>query len=80
MANVTYARLDEALRALGFSFRAVEEGNRVYHHESGALVVFPDLPAEKSVLPRHLLAVKSILNAYGIVDTVGLASEAVKAS
>ena len=33
MATVTYGRLEEVLRALGFSLAGVQEGNRVYRHE-----------------------------------------------
>ena len=47
---------------------------------TGALVVFPEFPPDDVVLPRHLLAVKSILRAYGIADPVGFTAELQKAS
>ena len=81
MLEVTYRRLDEVLRSLGFSFHGVEQQNRVYHHkETGALVVFPEFPPEDPVLPRHLLTVRSILDAYGIADPLHFDSKLQKAS
>jgi len=81
MPEMTYGRMEEILRALGFSLRGVEENNKVFLHEAtGALVVFPAFPAENRVLPRHLLAVKSILQAYGIADPVGFTADLQKAS
>ena len=81
MTEMTYGRMEEILHALGFTLRSVEEKNKVFVHETtGALVVFPDFPAENPVLPRHLLAVKSILNAYGISDPVRFTTELQKAS
>lgn len=60
MTEVTYRRLEEVLRSLGFSLRLVKEKNKVYHHEgTGAMVVFPELPPDDPVLPRHLLAARS---------------------
>ena len=81
MTEVTYSRLEEVLRSLGFSLRAVEEKNKVYHHQgTGALVVIPEVPPGESVLPRHLLAVRSILQAYGIADPTDFATQFQKAS
>ena len=76
MTKVTYSRLEEVLRSLGFSLRAVEEKNKVYCHEgTGALIVLPELPPEEPVLPRHLLAVRSILQAYAIADPMDFARQ-----
>jgi hypothetical protein len=81
MTEMTYGRMEEILYALGFCFRGVEEKNKVFVHEgTGALVLFPEFAPEKRVLPRHLLAVKSILQAYGIADPVGFTTELQKAS
>jgi len=81
MTEMTYGRMEEVLGELGFTFRGVQEGNKVFLHEAtGALVIFPEFPAETSVLPRHLLAVKSIVQAYGISDPMGFTSELQKAS
>ncbi len=75
MAEVTYDRLDKVLRSLGFAFRGVQDRNKVYRHEeTGALVVFPECPPEDLVLPRHLLAVRGILDAYGIADPLNFAA------
>ena len=81
MTKMTYRRMEEVLRELGFSFRGVEEKNKVFLHEAtGALVVFPDFPAEQAVFSRHLLAAKSILQAYGIADPVSFTTDLQKAS
>jgi hypothetical protein len=59
----------------------VEENNKVFLHEAtGAVVIFPAFPPESRVLPRHLLAVKSILQAYGIADPVRFTADIQKAS
>lgn len=81
MADVTYGRLDEVLRSLGFSLHGVVEKNKVYRHEeTGALVVFPEFPATKSVLPHHLGMVRGVLQNYGIADPMEFASKLQKAS
>lgn len=69
MAKATYNRLEEVIRSFGFTLREVKEKNKVYHHEgTGALVVFPEFPPDDPVLPRHILAARSILRAYGIAN------------
>ena len=69
------------LRSLGFSVRLLEGKARVYKEEAtGALVALPLLPPDKEVLPRHLLAVRSILQAYGIADATDFATKLQKAS
>jgi hypothetical protein len=69
MPKTTYGRLDEVLRSLNFTFEGVEKKNRVYIHKAtGALIVYPDFPAKKTVLPQHLLGVRATLEAYGIAD------------
>jgi hypothetical protein len=81
MTKVTYSQLEEVLRSLGFSLRAVKENNKVYHHEAtGALVVFPEFPPNDPVLPRHLLAARSILQAYGIADPADFVTQLQKAN
>ena len=67
MSNTTYGQLADILRSLNFILRGVVEKNRVYlHKETGASIVIPDFPADDEVLPRHLLAVQAVLNAFGI--------------
>ena len=77
MAEVTYARLDRALRSLGFSFRVSEDpkANIYEHRATGALLALPVLPDGDPVQPRHLAAVRAILDAYGISDPTKLAVE-----
>ena len=69
MINVTYARLEEVLLSLGFTFDKVFRKNKIFHHaETGALVIYPEFPADTVALPRHISGIKSILDAYGIAD------------
>ncbi len=76
MPNVTYGRLDEVLRTLGFTLRGVEEENKIYRHEATeAWVILPEFPADLEVIPRHLLMVRSVLEAYGIADPLDLSAE-----
>jgi hypothetical protein len=70
MHELTYGKLDEVLRSLGFSVQITEQPvqARWYdHEETGALIALPLFPDSDKVLPRHLLAVRSVLEAYGIV-------------
>jgi hypothetical protein len=81
MSEVTYGRLDKVLHSLGFSARTTKDQARVYQHtETGALIVLPVFPPEDKVLPRHLLAVRSILDAYGIADLLDFAAKLQTAS
>jgi hypothetical protein len=81
MTEATYGRLEEVLLSLGFSACGVTEKNQVFRHEqTGALIIYPELPAGDSVLPRHLLMVRSILQAYGISDPTDFATKLQKAS
>ena len=81
MTEVTYRQLEGTLRELGFSLHGVVEENKVYCHEAtGALVTFPEFPPDAPVLARHLLAVRSILQAYGIADPVDFTTQLHKAS
>ena len=62
MPSVTYGRVDEVLRSLGFSARTAEDA-RVYKHEpTGALIVLPNFSDSDEVLPRHLVAVRLTLD------------------
>jgi hypothetical protein len=81
MTKITYQALDETLRSLGFTYRGVIDKNKVYLHEkTGGHVVFVELPPEQEVLPRHLLAVRSVLDAYGIADSLELDAQLLKAT
>lgn len=73
MSKVTYGRLDEVLRSLGFSVQNAEKKARLYTEENtGAFLALPALPADMEVLPRHLLAVRTTLTVYGIADETDL--------
>jgi hypothetical protein len=81
MSEVTYGRLEETLRGLGFTLRGVEEKNKVYWHaETGALITFPEFPSDDPVLARHIVKVRGILQAYGIADPLDFASKLQRAS
>jgi hypothetical protein len=70
MTRLTYGRLDEVLRSLGFSARVIADPRaKLYEHrETGALVALPIIPDGENVLPRHLVAVRAVLDAYGIQE------------
>jgi hypothetical protein len=75
MPDVTYGRLDEVLRSLGFSVHEPEQGVRVYKHAgTGAALVLPVLPDRHEVLPHHLVGVRMTLEAFGVADPLELAS------
>jgi hypothetical protein len=81
MPGLTYGRLDEVLRSLGFSLRDPYEKNKVYLHEgTGALVMFPEFPDDAEVLARHLGMVRGVLDAYGIADPLDFAAKLQRAT
>lgn len=81
MPDVTYSRLDEVLRSLGFSVGEPEQGTRLYRHmETGAVIVLPILPDQDEVLPRHLVGVRMTLDGFGIADSLEFDSRIQKAS
>lgn len=72
MTKITYQRLDEVLRTLGFSYRLVDRA-RVYEHDpTGAVIALAHFPDEDEALERHVVAVRAILDAYGIADPLDL--------
>jgi len=81
MPEVTYGQLEEVLRALGFSLRGIVKQNKLYRHEgTGAVVSFPDLPADDPVMQHHLVAARMVLDANGIADPLYFADQLQKAS
>lgn len=81
MSEITYGRLDEVLRSLGFSSQIVDGKSRLYSDKTtGALIALPVFPEEQYVLPRHLLAVHFILDSYGIANPTDLTRDLSKAS
>jgi hypothetical protein len=74
MSKVTYARLDEVLRSVGFAMRGVVDRNKVYRHEeTGALIVFPEFPPDSEVLPRYISQARAVLKTYGLMDEMDFA-------
>lgn len=68
-AVLTYARLGESLRDLGFGERVVPGKARVYRHApTGATVVLPDSPPAEAVLPHHLIVVQAVLRDFNLAD------------
>lgn len=80
MPKVTYGRLDQVLRALGFSVRDPDPETRVYEHESGARLIIPVFPERKMAYPHHLAATRMILDYFGIMDPPEFESRLQKAS
>ena len=77
---VTYGRLDEALRSLGFISRTLKKEARIYKHPSGATIILPDSPLVDLVIPHHLVVVRTVLAEYDIPDPLALASRPLTAS
>lgn len=68
LPELTYDQLGRVLLALGFKEYTSETGGRVYKHkETGALLAFPVLADQPTVLPRHFIATQMVLDAYGIL-------------
>jgi hypothetical protein len=83
MREVTYARLDKVLSALGFSVRVVTVENklRVYEHAgTGARLALAFRPDDDVVLPHHMAAVEGTLRVYGIADPLDVAADLQNAS
>jgi hypothetical protein len=84
MVEVTYERLDKVLRARGFSVRLLkhhEPPARVYEHAAtGALIPLPLFPDSDEVLPRHLDAVRVVLDNYGLANSADFTLEISKSS
>jgi hypothetical protein len=81
MSDLTYGRLDEVLRSVGFSMRGEVKKNKVYVHEAtGALITFPVFPDGDEVHPRYLEIVRAILRVYDIASPLDLAARPQSAS
>lgn len=72
MREVTYAELDKALMALGFTVRVVTVHNklRLYEHEAGVRLALAYYPDASAVYPHHMAAVQGTLKVYGIADPI----------
>lgn len=71
-SQLTYARLFDKLKALGFVERAIDvNGSRRYvfkHKDSDRATIFlPDMPLQRPVEAMHLTAVKAVLKTHGLV-------------
>jgi hypothetical protein len=76
MPELTYGKLDMALRALGFSASVYEKDTRVYKHpRTGALITFPIYPEHNRVLPHHVVGTRMILDGFGIATPPELAAQ-----
>lgn len=73
--NITYAELASQLTDLGYALHSSNTNGRpqnVFTHRryKSATIVLPRIDPEESVLPIHLAAVNSILEAHGLTNTV----------
>ena len=76
--DVTYGRLGEVLRSLGFTCRKIEAeppALRYEHEQTGALISEPPYPESDFVYAHHLLAARTILDLYGIADPAAFATK-----
>ena len=67
--RVTFAELRRLLLDMGFT-EAVTPGSHVFfaHQPSGAEVALPIYRANRLVLPHHLITVRMMLDAKGLMD------------
>lgn len=80
MTDVTYGRLDEFLRSLGFVKGTSEEGSRVYRHpNSSALIILPNREDCDVVPTHHMVGTRMVLEAFGIMDPPEFTSRLQKA-
>ncbi len=71
---LTYGQLDEALRTHGFVGRTREGKARIYRHDTtGATVILPAAPLDESVLPHHLIVVRTVLSEFNLPEPAALA-------
>jgi hypothetical protein len=81
MQQLTYGKLDQLLRGLGFSARVAEDGARVYkHRDTGAGVVLPGYPDTQEVYPWHIGTTRVTLEGFGIPCPTELAEPSQRAS
>lgn len=69
--DVTYGRLGEVLRSLGFVCHRSDENPpalNYLHEPTGAIVSVPPYADADLVYPHHLLAARTTLDLYGIAD------------
>jgi hypothetical protein len=80
--HVTYGQLDQALRALGFTYRLVDRppATRVYDHKkTGASIMLPLFPGDERVLRYQLVTARIMLDEFGIADPTTFAAKLQKA-
>jgi hypothetical protein len=81
MSELTYGRMDNMLRSLGFTVHLLKENTRGCRHaNSGARITLPNFPDKEKVYPHHLIAVRAILDGFGIPEPQEFASAVPKAS
>lgn len=74
MPTVTYGRLEEVLRSLGFTLRGILDKNKVFAHPSGSLVIYPEFSLTEEVYPIHLLRARMAVENFGIADAADFAA------
>jgi hypothetical protein len=75
MSDLTYSRLDEMLRGLGFAVRPFDANTKSYKHaDTGAILLLPNRP-DQLVTPHHLVATRTTLDAFGIASPPELAAQ-----
>ncbi len=68
MTEVTFGKLDQLLRGLGFTAFDTLTGTRVYQHRpSGAEVYIPRQTPEQLVRPHHVLSARVTLDDFGVL-------------
>lgn len=65
---VTYGRLREALRAIGFSETRKEKGSALRHAESGAIFLFRPYGSDDKLQPAEVFLVAQEMELRGILE------------
>ena len=81
--DITYGQLDRALRAMKLSRRLATDHPpaHVYEHKKyGVLFSLPTFPESDRVLDMHFLAVRTLLDQFGIAEPTAFDAELQKAA
>ena len=67
--KMTFAKLRKLLLGLGFTMTVTPTSHRFFAHEaSGAEIILPNYRSNRIVLPHHLIAVRIMLDAKGLME------------
>ena len=80
--NVTYGQLNQAMSLLGVSRRLIKNNppaNAYEHPERGLIIILPASSESTRVYGHHLVAVRTLLDNFGIAEPTVFDAELQKA-